>query len=156
MSTHIPAPILDIPKAPSIAIVRARWNDHITQALLDGALEVIETSAPDATTAVFEVPGAVELTYAASALSRTGHYEAVIVFGCVIRGDTPHFDYVCDSVTRGVTLLNAEARVPVIFGLLTVNSETQARERLGGSHGHKGREAAQAALEMIALRRAVR
>lgn len=77
------------------------------------------------------------------------------MFGCVIRGDTPHFDYVCQSVTQGVTQLNADCDTPVIFGLLTVENEAQAYERIGGSHGHKGREAAEAAIHMIDFARSV-
>ena len=79
----------------------------------------------------------------------------MIVFGCVVRGDTPHFDYVCQSVTQGVTALNADCDTPVIFGLLTVENEQQAFERIGGPHGHKGREAAEAAIHMIDFARSI-
>ncbi len=96
----------------------------------------------------FEVPGAIELTFAASKLIETGLYNAIVVLGCVIRGGTPHFDYVCQSVTQGITHLNAECDIPVIFGVLTVDDEQQALDRIGGAAGHKGIEAAQAALLM--------
>lgn len=95
----------------------------------------------------YHVPGAVELTYGAAALVKK--YDAVIVFGCVIRGGTPHFDYVCDSVTQGVTRLNSKGKTPVIFGVLTVDTEQDAIDRAGGKLGNKGTEAAEAAIKMI-------
>jgi len=132
-----------------VAIVRTLWNGHITQALLDGALGTLEAAAIERNMVdVFEVPGAVELTFAASKLIETGFYNCVIVLGCVIRGGTPHFDYVCNSVTQGVTHLNAECDIPVIFGVLTVDREQDALDRAGGSLGNKGAEAAEAALLM--------
>jgi 6,7-dimethyl-8-ribityllumazine synthase len=97
---------------------------------------------------VFEVPGAVELTFAASQLIEASLYDAIIVFGCVIRGGAPHFDYVCQSVTQGITNLNADCDIPVIFGLLTVDNEQDALDRIGGPHGHKGIEAAETAIRM--------
>ena len=102
------------------------------------------------------VPGAVEIPFAVNAWHTNKHRdkpEAYIALGCVIKGDTPHFEYVCQSVTQGITLLNTQLNVPVIFGVLTVNTEQQALDRLGGTHGHKGREAAETALSMIALMR---
>lgn len=133
-----------------IAIVRAKWNGHITQKLADGALQALADNGVDADNiSVFEVPGAVELTFAASQLIETSQFDAIIIFGCVVRGDTPHFDYVCQSVTQGITALNADCDTPVIFGLLTVENEQQAIERIGGAHGHKGTEAALTALEMV-------
>jgi len=139
-----------------IAIVTAKWNGHITSILRDGAVWALKNAGiPDSDIGTFEVPGAVELTFAASQLIEASLYDAVIVFGCVIRGDTPHFDYVCSSVTQGVTALNADCDTPVIFGLLTVDNEEQARERIGGKHGHKGVEAALAALDMIHFKHTV-
>lgn len=133
-----------------IAIAVARWNGHITSRLCEGAEEMLHSvGLTDEQIDVYEVPGAVELTFAASQLIETSKYDAVIVFGCVIRGDTPHFDYVCQSVTQGVTALNADCDTPVIFGLLTVNDEQQALDRVGGPAGHKGIEAAETALAMI-------
>ena len=133
-----------------IAVVQAEWNGHITSELTRGCIECLESHGVDkGFVDVFHVPGAVELTFAASQLIETGAFDAVIVFGCVIRGDTPHFDYVCSSVTQGITHLNADCDIPVIFGVLTVNDERQAIERIGGIHGHKGKEAAEAALKMI-------
>lgn len=133
-----------------VAIVRTLWNEHITSRLLSGALDVFaQARLHHDDVNVFEVPGAVELTYAASRLIDTGFYDVVIVLGCVIRGGTPHFDYVCRSVTDGITLLNSDRDIPVIFGVLTVDTEQDALDRAGGSFGNKGAEAAEAALAMF-------
>lgn len=90
---------------------------------------------------VFEVPGAVELTFAAAKLVDTGNYDAIIILGCVIRGGTPHFDYVCQSVTQGNAYLNSDCDIPIIFGVLTVDTEQDALDRAGGKLGNKGAEA---------------
>ena len=155
MSTNTPvfAECTDIEDA-RVAIVTAKWNSQFTFPLRDVAVKtLIEAGLEPADISCFEVPGAIELTFAASQLIEQSLFDAVIVFGCVVRGDTPHFDYVCQSVTQGVTALNADCDTPVIFGLLTVNNEEQARERIGGTHGHKGIEAARTALEMIEFKR---
>lgn len=139
-----------------IAIAVAQWNGHITSALCEGAVKTLaEAGVKPKDIDVFEVPGAVELTFAASQLIETSQYDAIIVFGCVIRGETPHFDYVCQSVTQGITALNADCDTPVIFGLLTVNDEQQALDRIGGPAGHKGCEAADTALAMVKFARSV-
>ena len=156
MSQYNPEFKLDKMTDAKVAIAVARWNQHITYELRDGAVKtLIEAGFNPEDVDVYEVPGAVELTFAASQLIETEVYDAVIVFGCVIRGDTPHFDYVCQSVTQGVTQLNADIDTPVIFGVLTVNNEQQALDRIGGPAGHKGVEAAQAAMEMINFRRSL-
>ena len=134
-----------------VAVISTQWNSHITSKLVDGAVEVL-AATPNVTFARFEVPGAVELTYAAQQVVDTEEFDAVIVFGCVIKGDTPHFDYVCQSVTQGITAINVDSSVPVIFGVLTVFDEQQALDRCGGSAGHKGIEAAHTALSMVAFR----
>ena len=157
MSTNSPAFKNDTDAAGMrIAIVTARWNGHITSRLCQGAVDtLIKAGVNRDDIGLFEVPGAVELTFAASQIIESSSFDAVIVFGCVVRGDTPHFDYVCNSVTQGVTALNADCDIPVIFGLLTVNTEEQAMQRIGGTHGHKGVEAAQTAIDMIAFKRSV-
>lgn len=133
-----------------IAIIAARWNAHITDAMLNSAIDrFAELGYYDDQIDVYRVPGTIELVHAAARCS-TGAYDAVIVFGCVIKGDTPHFDYVCNSVTQGVTELNAWEDTPIIFGVLTVLNEQQALDRINGTVGDKGAEAAEAALEMIA------
>lgn len=131
------------------AIVTADWNSHITHALRDGAIDTFRRAGVAETDFdTYSVPGAVELTYAASRLVAANAYDAVIVIGCVIRGDTPHFDYVCQSVTAGVTELNARGLCPVIFGVLTVDNEQSALDRAGGRVGNKGAEAADTAVVM--------
>ncbi|MCM1517515.1 MAG: 6,7-dimethyl-8-ribityllumazine synthase [Pseudoflavonifractor sp.] len=146
------APQGALPKIENLrcAIVQAEWNGHITSRLTAGALELFKREGfADSDVEVFTVPGAVELTFAASQLIETGDYDVVIVFGCVIRGGTPHFDYVCQSVTQGITALNADCDVPVIFGVLTVDTEQDALDRAGGTLGNKGTEAAETAIKMV-------
>lgn len=134
----------------SVAIVVAKWNSHITEALATAAVDHLKKAGLDEENIVVKhVPGTVELTYAAAKLYE--NFDAVIVIGCVIRGDTPHFDYVCQSVTQGCAQLNAEGLTPVIFCVLTVENEQQALDRAGGALCNKGTEAAQAALDMIAF-----
>lgn len=144
------SPTQDLPvirKDAKVAIVSTLWNSHITDRLARGAEDVLKANGVDYDT--YRVPGAVELVYAASRLNCI--YDAVIIIGCVIRGDTPHFDYVCKTVTDGTTRLNADALAPVIFGVLTVNNEQQALDRADGVLGNKGAEAAEAAIHMIAF-----
>lgn len=152
MSTPSNAPLSPFQKARDmrVAVVRTLWNSHITEPLMAGAVEEFKSAGlghDDIDT--FEVPGAVELTFAASKLIETGLYDVIVVLGCVIRGGTPHFDYVCQSVTQGITHLNSECDIPVIFGVLTVDNEQDAIDRAGGALGNKGTEAAQAALTMF-------
>ena len=153
------APQGALPKVDNlrVAIVSAEWNGHITSRLRQGALDVFAREGVDVSKDVdcFDVPGAVELTFAASQLIETELYDVVIVFGCVVRGDTPHFDYVCQSVTQGITALNADCTLPVIFGVLTVENEEQALDRAGGRLGNKGAEAAETAIKMVAFKRKV-
>lgn len=154
MSTSIPtaAPHGALPHVEGmrVAIVQAEWNEHITGELTRGALELFKSQGfdIDEDVKVFKVPGAVELTFGASQLIESSLFDAVIVFGCVIRGGTPHFDYVCQSVTQGITALNADCDIPVIFGVLTVDNEQDAIDRAGGVLGNKGTEAAEAAIKM--------
>lgn len=156
MSQFTPQSALPKLEDVRIAIAVAEWNGHITSALRDGAVSLLKSNGlKDEDIAVVSVPGAVELTFAASKLIETGNFDAVIIIGCVINGDTPHFDYVCQSVTQGMTSLNADCDIPVIFGVLTVNEEQQALDRAGGALGNKGTEAAETALKMVALNRAV-
>lgn len=145
---------LEALKAARVAIVATEWNDAIIRELTAGCMRMLNDWEA-VVTHHLKVPGAVELPFACRAVGTlTGNRpEAIIAFGAVIRGGTPHFDYVCQSVTQGITALNVSLDVPVIFGVLTLENEAQAWERLGGEHGHKGEEAALAALKMIALRR---
>lgn len=140
-----------------VAIVRAEWNSHITLPLAISAREtLLAHGLADDDVDTFEVPGTIELTFGASQLIESSQYDAVIAVGCVVRGDTPHFDYVCQSVTQGITQLNADIDTPVIFCVLTVENDAQATARIkGGRVGDKGAEAGEAALRMIAFKRRV-
>lgn len=144
-------------KDVSVAIVAAEWNAHINDSMVKSALSRLKACGmnTDSDVTVMHVPGAVELTFAASQLIEASLFDAVIVFGTVIRGGTPHFDYVCQSVTQGITALNADCDIPVIFGVLTVDKEEDAIARIDGTVGDKGAECADAALKMVAFRRAV-
>lgn len=138
------------------ACVVAEWNSEITYALYEGAKQALlacGAAGPDIRQV--KVPGAVELTYAAKRLCQSEKYDAVIVIGNVIQGETKHFDFVCQSVTQGVTELNLRYDTPVIFCVLTDNTIEQSRARSGGIHGNKGVEAAVAALKMAGLRKVI-
>jgi len=135
-----------------IAIVASRFNDFIVASLLKGALEAWSErggAAEDVTVA--RVPGAFELPVAARKLCASGRYEAVVALGCVIRGDTPHFDYVAGECARGLATASLETGVPIAFGVLTVNTTEQALERAATTGGNKGSEAMLTALEMAGL-----
>ncbi|MDE6098124.1 MAG: 6,7-dimethyl-8-ribityllumazine synthase [Muribaculaceae bacterium] len=136
-----------------VAVVSTLWNSEVTDRLRQGALDVFNTEGfKSEQVKTFQVPGAVELTFAASQLIESEAFDAVIVLGCVIRGGTPHFDYVCQSVTQGITALNADCDTPVIFGVLTVDTLDDALDRAGGPLGNKGAEAAEAAIRMVDFR----
>ncbi len=151
---NIPAGIRDLADA-CVVIVRTEWNAAIIDELEKGCIKALkEHNVADIK--IIEVPGAIEIPFAIQKYWSLNQYKddrpnAFIALGCVIRGGTPHFDYVCDSVTSGITQLNLQLPVPVIFGVLTVDNEQQADERLGGIHGHKGEEAGITALKMISL-----
>lgn len=138
-----------------VVIVKTEWNAHIVDKLEDGAIKVLSQQGAKYQTLV--VPGAVEIAFAVKAFAQKSAQkaDAFITLGTVIKGDTPHFDYVCKAVTEGNTALNLTLDVPVIFGVLTVNDEEQAIERIGGAQGHKGEEAAITALKMIALNQSI-
>jgi 6,7-dimethyl-8-ribityllumazine synthase len=127
------------------AIVVARFNSNITDKLLEGAREGL-TKALASDIAVFYVPGAFELPLAAQKLAKS--YDAIVALGAVIRGDTPHFDYVCDAAARGLLQVSLESGTPVSFGVLTTDTQAQAEARAGGEHGNKGYDAAMTAVEM--------
>lgn len=137
-----------------VGIVAAEWNDNIIRPLLEGATDtLLQHGVYRENIFITRVPGTVELTYGAAAMIDGIRPDVVIVLGCVVRGDTPHFDYVCDSVTQGVTELNLRnnPRVPVIFGVITTNNMEQAMDRAGGKVGNKGSECAATAIKMTAL-----
>jgi 6,7-dimethyl-8-ribityllumazine synthase len=133
----------------SVAITVGQFNGDITSRLLDGALEALaEAGVARDRIDILPVPGAFELPLGAMALAKTRRYSCVIALGCVIRGDTPHFEYVAAEAASGVQLAGLETGVPVSFGVLTCDSRRQAEERAGGEQGNKGAEAARGALEM--------
>jgi len=140
------------PKDAFVVIVKTEWNAPTIKALEEGVVEVLNKQ--NISYKSIEVPGAFEIPFAVK--SYWDHHlenrpSAFIALGCVLRGDTPHFDYVCKAVTDGVLQLNLTLPIPTIFGVLTVDSQEQIDERIGGKHGHKGKEAALTAIKMIAL-----
>ena len=134
------------------AVVVSRFNHMISSALLEGCCKTLcERGASDAGIDVAWVPGAFEIPQACRVMAETGRYDAIVTLGSVIRGGTPHFDYVCIGVTDGVREVMRDTGVPVAFGVLTLDDIDQALERTGGAHGHKGKEVALAAIEMARL-----
>ena len=131
-------------------IVVSEWNYNITGALLRGALDTLKKhGAREENILVRTVPGSFELTFGAAQMIKQTDVDAVITLGCVVRGDTPHFDYVCMGATQGIAQLNATGDVPVIYGLITTNNMQQAEDRAGGRLGNKGDECAVTAIKMI-------
>lgn len=144
----------DLSKVPDASnmcfgIVVAERNLEVTGALLEGCVSTLEKhgTLPE-NIHVKTVPGSFELIYGAHQMCLNGGYDAVIILGCVIRGETPHFDNICQGVTYGVARLNAKSEIPVIYGLLTTNDLQQAKERSGGKLGNKGDECAVVAIKM--------
>jgi len=135
------------------AIVAARFNEFIVDRLVDGCVNALRRHDVDTTDSVdiIWVPGAYEIPLACKKAVATGKYDAVIALGAVIRGSTPHFDYVCSAVNSGLMTLNLESGLPVIFGVITTDSIEQAIERAGTKAGNKGFDAGMAALEMVSL-----
>lgn len=139
-------------KGKKFAIISTRFNEFITSKLLDGALDAIKRHGGDADgTTVVWVPGAVEIPLVAQKLATSGKYNAVIALGCVIRGATAHFDYVCGEAAKGIGQVTLQTGVPVMFGVLTTENIEQAIERAGTKAGNKGFEVAVGAIEMANL-----
>lgn len=143
-------PDADILARQRYGIAVADWNEEITFAMAQGAIDTfVKHGVLPENIELVHVPGTVELTYAASRMM--GKVDGIVVIGCVIQGDTPHFDYVCQSVTQGVTILNAQGKTPVIFSVLTTLDKQQALDRAGGKLGNKGIEGAVTAIRMANL-----
>jgi 6,7-dimethyl-8-ribityllumazine synthase len=143
-----------IPSAEGLkfGIVVSEWNNEITDALAEGALETLLTNGvSEEDIFVKRVPGTFELSLGAQFMAEYTPSDAVICLGCVIQGETPHFDYICQGVSQGLTNVGLEYNTPVIFGVLTTNNLEQAKERSGGKHGNKGVEAAITAIKMAVL-----
>ena len=135
-----------------VAIVAARFNDFIVASLLKGATAAwLERGGPLEDLLIARVPGAFELPVVARKLGASGRFDAVVALGCVIRGDTPHFDYIAGECARGLQLASLETGVPIVFGVLTVETLEQALERAATTAGNKGGEAMETALEMAGL-----
>lgn len=133
-------------------IAVSEWNPEITESLLKGAVKTLkDAGCPDANILIKYVPGTFELTLGAQFFAEYTDVDAVIVLGCVIQGDTRHFDFVCQGVTQGVTQLMTHWNMPIAFGVLTTNNMEQALDRAGGKHGNKGDEAAATAIKMVKL-----
>ncbi|HCY9261261.1 TPA: 6,7-dimethyl-8-ribityllumazine synthase [Staphylococcus aureus] len=146
-----------IGKELKVVIVVSRFNDFITGRLLEGAKDtLIRHDVNEDNIDVAFVPGAFEIPLVAKKLASSGNYDAVITLGCVIRGATSHFDYVCNEVAKGVSKVNDQTNVPVIFGILTTESIEQAVERAGTKAGNKGAEAAVSAIEIANLLKSIK
>ncbi|MBN2653407.1 MAG: 6,7-dimethyl-8-ribityllumazine synthase [Spirochaetales bacterium] len=139
-------------KGLKIGIVAGRFNDFITARLVDGAVDALKRNGcADDDIAIAKVPGAFEIPLVAKKMVESKKYDAVITLGAVIKGSTPHFDYVCSEVSKGVATVSLNAGIPVIFGVLTTNSIEEAIERAGTKAGNKGFDAAVSAIEMVNL-----
>ena len=137
----------------TIAIVVSEWNSDITNALRDGAIKtLLENGVPEKNILIKYVPGSFELSLGAQLACEHISTNAVICLGCVIQGETRHFDFICNAVANGITHVSLKFNKPVIFGVLTPDTMEQAQDRVGGKHGNKGVEAAVTALKMLALR----
>jgi 6,7-dimethyl-8-ribityllumazine synthase len=137
-----------------MGIVVSEWNDEITNALFQGAYDaLVEHGVKKENIIRKNVPGSFELTLGAKWLAEQNEFDAVICLGCVIQGETKHFDFICQAVANGITNLNIAYGKPVVFGVLTTNDLQQAKERAGGKYGNKGVEAAVTALKMVALKK---
>ncbi len=148
LSTYNPDSVPDASEL-SIGIVVAEWNMDINSKLLNGAIETLRKhGVKEKNIIVNYVPGSFELTYGARIMAENYEVDAIIVIGTVIQGETPHFTYICQSVSYGMTELNLSYNLPFIFGLLTVNTKEQAEDRAGGQYGNKGVEAAVTAIKM--------
>jgi 6,7-dimethyl-8-ribityllumazine synthase len=137
-------------------IVVSEWNHEVTGALLEGAHNtLLKHGAKPENIMIVHVPGSFELTLGAQLMARNRELDAIICLGCVIQGETPHFDYICQSVTQGITQLNITQNLPFVFGVLTTRDLQQAMDRAGGKHGNKGDEAAITAIKMASLKREI-
>jgi 6,7-dimethyl-8-ribityllumazine synthase len=145
----------EIPSAKDFkfGVVYSEWNYEVTNALKEGAIKtLLANGAKQENILIKTVPGSFELTLGAQYLAEFTEVDAIICLGCVIQGETRHFDFICDAVAKGITDLNIKYNQPFIFGVLTPENQQQALDRAGGKHGNKGDEAAVTAIKMLALR----
>jgi 6,7-dimethyl-8-ribityllumazine synthase len=151
LSGYDPAAVPDASEM-RFGIVVSDWNNDITFSLLNGAVNTLKQHGADTGNIIVKhVPGSFELTLGAQLIAENEDVDAIICLGCVIQGETPHFTYICQGVTMGITQLNIDYNIPVIFGVLTTDNLQQAKDRSGGKLGNKGDEAAVTAIKMAAL-----
>lgn len=147
--------LVDI-SAYKFGIVVSEWNEEVTEALYAGALASLRQHGAEKEHIVrVFVPGSYELPLGAQWLAKSGQYDAVICIGCVIQGETRHFDFICDAVAQGIKDVNLNTSIPIVFGVLTTDTQQQALDRAGGKHGNKGEEAAITAIKMLGLRKSL-
>jgi len=140
------------PKPFTIALIVSRFNSEITEKLLEGAMKRLqELDFQENQIQVYKVPGAVEIPIVAQRLAKFHGIKAIVCLGAVIRGETDHYRYVCEQVSFGCQKVALENEIPVVFGILTTDTEEQAYDRIGGKHGHKGIESVDTAVEMVEL-----
>jgi 6,7-dimethyl-8-ribityllumazine synthase len=153
MSTKFPGfQPADLPETARVAVIAARFNYDIVDELVNGCISRLdELGISGSRVELHRVPGAFELPVAAKMLAQSKRFASIVCLGCIVRGDTPHFDYVAGEAARGIQEVALSEMLPVIFGVLTTNTEEQAKDRIGGKHGHYGERAAEAAAEMMAL-----
>lgn len=152
LSSYDPSTIPDASKM-KIGVVVSEWNEEVTAALAEGAINTLKKhGCTDENIFVMPVPGSFELTFGCRLVAEKHPLDAVIAIGCVIQGETRHFDFICQSVSNGIVELNLEYDIPFIFGVLTTENQQQALDRAGGKHGNKGDEAAVTAIKMVGLR----
>jgi 6,7-dimethyl-8-ribityllumazine synthase len=138
------------------AIVASRWNDFLTARLIEGALDALERlGAKEELVAIYKVPGSFEIPLLTRKLAASGKYDALICLGTIIRGQTPHFEYIANEVTKGIAQAGMETGIPVVFGVVTADTLEQAIDRAGVKAGNKGFEAAMAAVELVNLYKVV-
>lgn len=153
LSSYNPESVPDA-RSMRFGIVVSEWNSDITMSLLNGAQEtLIKNGTLPENIIIKHVPGSFELTSGSRILADNTDVDAIICLGSVIRGETPHFTYICQGVTQGITQLNLQYKIPFIFGVLTTDTHQQAADRAGGIHGNKGDEAAITAIKMVYLQR---
>lgn len=152
LSSYDPEKVPDA-SGMKFGIVVSEWNEEVTAAMAEGAFNTLKKhGCPQENIFVMPVPGSFELIYGSRLIAEKHALDAVIAIGCVVRGETPHFDFICQGVTHGMAELNLEYDIPFIFGVLTTENQQQALDRAGGKHGNKGDEAAVAAIKMAGLK----
>ncbi len=152
LSSYDPETVPDA-SGMKFGIVVSEWNEEVTAALTEGAIKTLKKhGCPPENIVVMPVPGSFELTFGSRLIAEKHALDAVIAIGCVVQGETRHFDFICQGVTHGIAELNLEYDIPFIFGVLTADNQQQALDRAGGRHGNKGDEAAVTAIKMVGLK----